>query len=174
MLVVEGLEAVTGDAYRALWELLLDFDLIRRVVAVARPADEPLRWMLEDPRAMRVTRQTDNFWVRLLDLPAALEARRYEADGTLVLEITEDVMCPANAGRWRLSVSGGAASCAPAGGAAPDLTAEVQALGSLYLGGMSASLLASAGRLRQHRDGAVGLLARLLRTDPPPFNAIGF
>jgi len=167
-------EAVTGDAYRALWELLLDFDLTRRVVAVARPADEPLRWMLEDPRAMRVTRQTDNFWVRLLDVPAALEARRYEADGSLVFEIAEDVMCPANAGRWRLSVSGGAASCTPAGGAAPDLTADVQALGSLYLGGMSASLLASAGRLRQHRDGAVGLLSRLLRTDPAPFNAIGF
>ncbi len=174
VLVVEGLEAVTDDAYRALWELLLDFDLTRRIVAVTRPADEPLRWMLEDPRAMRITRQTDNFWVRLLDVPAALEARRYEADGSLVLQIAEDAMCPANAGRWRLSVSGGAASCTPAGGAAPDLTADVHALGSLYLGGMSASLLAAAGRLRQHRDGAVGLLSRLLRADPPPFNAIGF
>lgn len=174
VLVVEGLEAVTDDAYRALWELLLDFDLTRRIVAVARPADEPLRWMLEDPRAMRVTRQTDNFWVRLLDVPAALESRRYEADGSLVVEIPEDAMCPPNAGRWRLSVSGGAASCAPAGGAAPDLTTDVQALGSLYLGGMSAALLASAGRIRQHRDGAVGVLSRLLRTDPPPYNAIGF
>lgn len=54
---MKGLEAVTDEAYRALWELLLDFDLTRRVAAVTRPADEPLRWMLADPRAMRVTRQ---------------------------------------------------------------------------------------------------------------------
>lgn len=174
VLVVEGLEAVTDDAYRALWELLLDFDLTRRVVAVTRPADEPLRWMLKDPRAMRVTRQTDNLWVRLLDVPAALEARHYEADGSLVFEIAEDAMCPANVGTWRLSVSGGTGVCAPAAGVTPDLAVEVQSLGSLYLGGMSASLLACAGRVREHRDGAVGLLSRLLRTDPAPFNAIGF
>lgn len=174
VLIVEGLEAVTDDAYRGLWELLLDFDLTRRVVAVTRPADEPLRWMLTDPRALRITRQTDNLWVRLLDIPAALEARRYEVDGSLVFEITEDVMCPANTGMWRLSVSGGAASCEPAAGQAPDLTADIQALGSLYLGGMSASLLASASRIRQHREGAVSMLSRLLRVDPAPFNAIGF
>jgi predicted acetyltransferase len=174
VLVVEGLEAVTDEAYRALWELLLDFDLTRRVVAVTRPADEPLRWMLKDSRAMRVTRQTDNFWVRLLDVPAALEARRYEADGSLVFEIAQDAMCPANAGSWRLSVSGGTASCEQAVGVAADLTVDVQALGSLYLGGMSASLLASAGWIRPHRDGAVALLSRLLRADPAPFNAIGF
>jgi hypothetical protein len=174
VLVVEGLEAVTDEAFRALWELLLDFDLTRRVVAVARPADEPVRWMLKNPRAMRVTRQTDNFWVRLLDVPAALEARGYEADGSLIFEITQDAMCPANVGIWRLSVTGGLASCTPAAGMAMDLTVDVQALGSLYLGGMSASLLASAGQVRQHRDGAIGLLSRLLRTDPAPFNAIGF
>ncbi len=174
VLIVEALEAVTGAAYRALWELLLDFDLTRRVIAVTRPADEPLRWMLNDPRALRVTRQTDNLWVRLLDVPAALAARRYEADGSLVFAITADDMGLANTGTWRLTVSGGTGTCVPAPEAAPDLTVEAAALGSLYLGGMSAALLAAAGRIGEHRDGAVGLLSRLLRTDPAPFNAIGF
>lgn len=83
-------------------------------------------------------------------------------------------MCPANAGTWRLSVSGGRASCEAAEGVAPDITTAVQALGSLYPGGMPASLLTSAGRIRQHRDGAASLLSRMLHTDPAPFNAIGF
>ena len=48
-LVVEALEATTPDAYSALWWLLTDFDLTRRVVAATRPADEPLRWMLKNP-----------------------------------------------------------------------------------------------------------------------------
>jgi hypothetical protein len=30
-----------------MWQLLLDFDLTRKVVAAARPSDEPLRWMLD-------------------------------------------------------------------------------------------------------------------------------
>jgi aminoglycoside phosphotransferase (APT) family kinase protein len=33
----------------------------------------------------------------LLDVPAALEARRYDADRSLVFEIAEDAMCPAHA-----------------------------------------------------------------------------
>ena len=48
-----------------------------------------------------------------------------------------------------------------------------QALGSLYLGGMSASLLASAGRIRGDHE-SVGLLSRMFRTDPEPFNTFVF
>ena len=51
---------------------------------------------------------------------------------------------------------------------------DVQSLASLYLGGMSASLLAGAGRIRPHREKAVAELARAFRTDPEPFNSFGF
>jgi predicted acetyltransferase len=172
-LVVEKLEATTPGAYRDLWGLLLDFDLTRRIVAAPRPSDEPLRWMLADPRAMRVTRQSDNLWIRLLDVGAALQARGYDADGAVTVAIEADPMCPDNAGVWRLECTAGSATCTRAAGA-PDLTVDVQALGSLYLGGNSAALLAAAGRIREHREGAVASLSRLLRTDPVPFNAVGF
>jgi predicted acetyltransferase len=172
-LLVEGLEATTIGAYRELWALLLDFDLTRRVIAAPRPLDEPLRWMLADPRAMRVTRQSDNLWIRLLDVGAALAARRYELEGALTFAIESDPMCPDNVGVWRLQAGADDASCTRTGGPA-ELTADVGALGSLYLGGGSAALLAAAGRIREHRDGAVATLSRLLRTDPVPFNAVGF
>jgi predicted acetyltransferase len=129
--------------------------------------------MLADARALRVTRQTDNLWIRLLDVGAALGARGYDADGSVTFAIEADLMCPDNAGVWRLECTGGSATCTRTTGA-PDLTADVQALGSLYLGGNSAALLAAAGRIREHHDGAVASLSRLLRTDPAPFNAVGF
>ncbi|MEU7868976.1 GNAT family N-acetyltransferase [Dactylosporangium sp. NPDC049140] len=172
-LVVEALEAATPDAYRALWALLTDFDLTRRIVAPARPADEPLRWMLRNPRAMRVTRQSDSLWLRILDLPRAVPARAYEAAATLVVEVEADPMAPPNAGTWRLELSPDGASCTRTT-AAPDLTLSIQSLGALYLGGMSAALLAAAGRVREHRAGAVAALGRALRTDPEPFNAFAF
>jgi predicted acetyltransferase len=171
-LVVEGLQAATDDAYRAMWQLLLDFDLTTKIVAAPRPSDEPLRWMLASPRAMRVTRQSDNLWIRLLDVRSALEARTYDTAATLVLGVESDPMCPGNEGSWRLDGGPDGAACTRSTGT-PDLMIDLQALGSLYLGGMSAALLASAGRIRGSRE-SVARLSRMFRTDPEPFNTFGF
>jgi predicted acetyltransferase len=172
-LVVEALQATATEAYRAMWQLLLDFDLTRKVVAVSRPGDEPLRWMLQNPRAMRVTRQSDNLWMRLLDVPRALESRTYDVPGTVVFDIESDPMCPGNEGTWRLDGGPDGAACTRVT-ARPDVVLEIQALGSLYLGGASANLLATAGLIRECRPAAVGLLSRMFRTDPEPFNSFAF
>jgi predicted acetyltransferase len=171
-LAVEGLQAASDDAYQAMWQLLLDFDLTRKVVAAPRPSDEPLRWMLDNPRAMRVTRQSDSLWIRLLDVQAALQARTYDTSGTIVLGIDSDTMLPGNEGSWRLDGSPDGAVCTRVT-TAPDVTIDLQALGSLYLGGMSAALLASAGRIHGDRK-HVSLLSRMFRTDPEPFNTFVF
>ncbi|GAA4897241.1 putative acetyltransferase [Stackebrandtia albiflava] len=173
-LVVEALEATNPVAYRALWELLIDFDLTKTVVAAARPRDEPLRWMLTNPRAMRVTRQTDNLWARLLDVPRALTQRSYSTPGELKFTIDGDRMCPANNGTWQLRTTDDtAATCVPTD-ATPDMTITPAALGSLYFGGMSAHHLAYAGHVTPHTDGAVDALSRMFRTDPEPHNSFGF
>ncbi|MFI7275347.1 GNAT family N-acetyltransferase [Streptomyces sp. NPDC049879] len=172
-LVVEALEAANPAAYRALWNVLLDFDLTRTVVAPGRPRDEPLRWMLTNPRAMRVTRQSDNLWARLLDAPRALTRRAYDTADALAFTLDDDRMCPANNGTWLLRTDGDSATCA-ATDRAPDLTLTVPALSSLYLGGMSAHDLAYAGRVTPHTDGAIRKLARLFRSDPEPHNSFAF
>jgi predicted acetyltransferase len=130
--------------------------------------------MLRNPRAMRVTRQSDNLWIRVLDLRAALQARVYECDAELTIAIEQDRMCPHNVGVWRVDVAPNGAACSRVDGAAPDLSMDIQSLGSLYLGGMSASVLAAAGRIRPHRPGAVATLTRMFRSDPEPFNSFVF
>jgi len=172
-LVVDMLEATTDDAYRSMWGLLLDFDLTKRIVASTRPADEPLRWMLRNPRALRVTRQSDNLWVRLLDIPAALTARTYDLEAQLTFTVPTDPMCPGNKGTWLLDTRGPTPTCRRVQGPA-DLTIDLAALGALYLGGNSAALLTSVGHIRPHAADSAALLSRLFRTDPPPHNAIGF
>ncbi len=164
-LVVEALEALTADAYRALWALLTDIDLTRTIVAPGRPLDEPLRWLLRNPRAMRITRQSDSLWLRLLDVPAALQERTYDTPVDLVIAVEQDVMCPDNIGVWRLVGGAGEATCARVDSAA-DLSMDIPSLGALYLGGMSASLLAAAGHIRQHRHGALTELGRAFRRRP--------
>jgi len=172
-LIVENLWANTTDAYRAMWGLLLDFDLTRKVVAVSRPLDEPLRWMLQNPRAMRITRQSDNLWLRLLDVHRALEARTYQTTGTLTFGIKSDPVCPHNEGTWRLEGGPDGAQCTKVTGD-PDLSLDLQALATLYLGGMSAHLLAQAGRITAASPSTIRLLSRMFRTDPEPHNSFGF
>ncbi|MGW5195618.1 GNAT family N-acetyltransferase [Kribbella sp. NPDC004138] len=166
VLQVEAFEALTPDAYRALWALLLDFDLTKRVVAARRPVDEPLRWMLTNLRALKLTRTRDNLWLRILDVRRALQARTYAATDVLVLEVHGH-------GRWRLDAAPDGAACT-ATDADVDVSLTVNELGSLYLGGVRASELMYAGRVVERTAGAVSRLDALLRQDRAPHNAVGF
>jgi predicted acetyltransferase len=166
VLQVEAFEALTLDAYRALWELLLDFDLTKQVVAARRPVDEPLRWMLTNPRALKLTRTRDNLWLRILDVRRALEARTYAATDSLVLDVH-------GSGRWRLDAAPDGATCKAVDDNA-DVSLTVNELGSLYLGGVRAGELASAGRVVENAPGALSRLEALLRPDRAPHNAVGF
>lgn len=171
---VEWLEAASTRAYASLWMLLADLDLTKRVIAAKRPPDEPLRWQLANTRALRVTRTSDDLWIRLVDVPGALAARSYRVDGSLVLEVSDE-FCPWNTGRWRLDGGPAGATCGPAPAGAPaDLAVDVATLGSLYLGGVAPGPLARAGLLRELTPGALGRATAMLAQADAPFTPIGF
>ncbi|MGX5696618.1 GNAT family N-acetyltransferase [Agromyces soli] len=103
VLEFDFLAAATDDAERALWRFLVEQDFVRLVRAKLRSVDEPLRWLLADPRAITTTELADHLWLRILDPVAALEARRYAGPGSLVLEL-DDPLGHAT-GRYALEVS---------------------------------------------------------------------
>jgi predicted acetyltransferase len=177
--VVEHLIACSDAAYRALWGYLGDLDLTDWVVASGRPEHEPLQWALADRRKLLVTAVRDHLWVRLVDLPAALSARRYAVEGSLVLEVT-DPCCPWNEGRWLLDGGPDGAECRPVsrGGAAGPggdaaLRLNVAALGSLFLGGPSAVLLARARRV-EGDPAAVRCADQMFRAGQDPWCSTEF
>jgi len=123
--------------------------------------DEPLRWMLRDPRRLRVTRQSDFLWLRLLNVPAALTARRYMAQDTLTLRV-DDPFMPALAGCYTLEAGPHGAAC-QATTRAPDLRLGVADLGAVYLGGARCGALAYAGRVTELAPGALRRADALVR-----------
>jgi predicted acetyltransferase len=135
------------DAYRALWEFVLGTDLCQTVSCWRARVDEPLRWLLADPRRLSVNAMADDLYVRLLDIPRALAAREYATAGELVIEVSEPFPI-ARTGRFQLKAGGigAGAECRPTD-RAPDLTLGVDALGAAYLGGVSFTTLAAAGRV---------------------------
>jgi predicted acetyltransferase len=135
------------DAYRALWEFVLGTDLCQTVSCWRGRVDEPLRWLLADSRRLNVNAVADDLYVRLLDIPRALAGREYAAAGELTIEVSEPFPV-ARTGRFLLKAGGigAGAECRPAD-RAPDLSLDVDALGAAYLGGVSFTTLAAAGRI---------------------------
>ncbi|WP_328318265.1 GNAT family N-acetyltransferase [Streptomyces sp. NBC_00388] len=163
---VRDLIAVSPAAERALWHFLCSVDWVTTVQAGRRGPDDLLPSLLPDPRAARITQHADFLWIRLLDVVRALEARTYEASGTLVLEIGDGDGL--TAGRYRLDASPGGAVCAPTSEPA-DIALDVGELGALYLGDASAVRLAALGRISEERHGAVAVAEALFRTAVRPW-----
>jgi predicted acetyltransferase len=169
---VRELYALTPAARAALWRFTLGLDLASKVKMLNRPGHEPLGWLLADPRRLRVTHTHDDLWVRLLDLPVALAARRYAIEGRLVLQVA-DRMRPANDGRFALDASPDGASCQPTRDG-PDLVLGVDALGAAYLGGARLSTMAAAGRVAERTPGALERADLLFSSNPPPWSTTSF
>lgn len=151
---------LTATAYRALWQFLLTLDLARSTSAWFTAIDEPLPYLVNEPRRLGLE-VGDSLWVRIVDLPAALSARQYSAPVDVVLEVTDDRL-PHNAGRWRLTAtSGGGASCVSTMDE-PDLACDIRALGAAYLGDNVFGGLAAAGLVREVRPGALAPVAAAL------------
>ncbi|MGC5033155.1 GNAT family N-acetyltransferase [Micromonospora sp. DT229] len=149
---VDEVVATSVAGYRAIWRMLLSIDLTRQVTCLRAAVDEPLLRMVDEPRRLSPT-LVDALWVRVVDVPGALSARRYATDIDVVIEVTDDLL-PANTGRWRLKGGPTAASCVPVTDPA-DLACDVSCLGELFLGGARLIALADAGRLRELRPGAL-------------------
>jgi predicted acetyltransferase len=148
--------AATPDAYVALWQQLFSVDLTRTVDYAFAPVDDPLRHLVDEPRALNA-KLVDSLWLRLVDLPAALAARRYAAPVDVVVEVT-DALLPDNAGRWRLTGDLDGAACTATSDPA-ELRCDVVDLGAAYLGGVSLAALAGVGRVRELRPGALAAAA---------------
>jgi predicted acetyltransferase len=147
-------EVVAGspEAYRALWRLLLDVDLTRSVQFSFGAPDEPLVQLVNEPRKLGA-KLVDCLWLRLVDVPAALAARRYLAPVDVVLEVTDPLFAD-NSGRWHLTGDLDTATCVRTDRPA-DLALDVHALAGAYLGGSTLAALAAGGRVTERTPGAL-------------------
>jgi predicted acetyltransferase len=170
-LVVNELMAATREANAALWRFCFDMDLITCTEALKRPVDDPMPWMLADPR--RLQRSTrDGVWVRLVDVAASLKLRRYMQNDRLVLEV-RDELCPWNDGRFELEGSPEGAACRVSS-SSPDLTLVVSALASAYLGTVSFSTLSQAGLVDERTPGALRRADRMFAARHQPWTPYNF
>ncbi len=104
---VNELTALNRDAHLALWQHVLSMDLVEHVEMWRFWLDDPIQHLLADPRRLRVSTR-DDLHLRVVDVVALLQARRYSREDAIVIEVRDDA-CADVAGRYR--VEGGLARC---------------------------------------------------------------
>ena len=177
--VLEVSEAIAADpaATAALWGNLLGQDLLSEFHARMRPVDDPLLYLLADPRRVRSV-VSDGLWIRLVDVGSALTQRHYACPVDVVIDVADE-LCPQNAGRWRLAAEAGAA---PAGFRATcerttvpaDVMLPVRALGAAYLGGTRLMAMAKAGLVTEATPGSLAALSTAMSWEPAPWCPMTF
>jgi predicted acetyltransferase len=144
---------VTPQAHAALWQVLLGMDLFTAIESWEVPVDDPLPFLLDDPRQVRIVAGKEGMWLRPVDVCALLAARNYPVDIEAVLDVDGD----------RVLLAGGpaGATCSPTERPA-DVRIGRAALGSAYLGAHRMNTLQRAGLLHVEDPARrAGLAARL-------------
>jgi predicted acetyltransferase len=162
------LEAVgaTPIATREIWRFLFGVDLVARITAYFQPALHPLLFMLAEPRRLRAA-LADALFVRVVDLKAALEARSYGAEGSVVLDV-RDPLFAHNDGRWKLEVTSSNTQLTRTKEPA-DLSLAINDAGTLYLGGFRWSQLVQSGTVHEEIQGAAWRADEIFRTETEPW-----
>ncbi|HUP83139.1 MAG TPA: GNAT family N-acetyltransferase [Candidatus Limnocylindria bacterium] len=170
-LFVQELIGIDPEADRELWRFIFGVDLIARIQYRWGPASHPLLLMVSEPRRLQL-RVSDGIWLRIVDVPAALQLRGYATDGEIVLDVS-DTFLPGAAGRWRLKVSGGKATVEPTTDPA-DLALDTTDLAAVYMGSFNFADLARAARTTELTSRARERADRLFSIDVRPWCSTPF
>ncbi len=165
-LTVRELMATTDEANAALWRFCLDMDRRTTTEAIRRPVDDPLPWMLADPRRLERSPR-DGIWVRLVDVAAALAGRRYDRADRLVIQVS-DTFCDWNDGSYLVDGGPDEAECRPTT-ATPDLVLSAADLAATYLGTVRFTTLSQAGRVEERTPGALPRADAMFAAYPQPW-----
>ena len=164
---VMEVQALDPESEQRLWEWLCAMDLTTTVRAIRQPVPNPLQLRLREPRRLGLT-VGDGLWLRFVDVRAALEARTYAGEGSVVLELA-DPMLAANAGTWAVTSDASGAATVTRTTKPADLSLDVAALAAVYLGAWRFRDFAAVNRLRECRQGAIFDADRLFLTERAPY-----
>jgi predicted acetyltransferase len=157
------LVALTPAAGRRLLSFLGDHGSIAREAVWRGGPVNPLLFLLREQTYQ--VKHLFHWMLRVLDVPAVLQARGYPAgiSGALHFEVDDDLF-PENRGRFVLEVEDGEAEVRPGGDG--DVRLHVRALSTLYTGFLSPTALQLAGALEA--DEVSLRTAMALFSGPPP------
>jgi predicted acetyltransferase len=158
---IRDLVWLTPSALQAIWEVFANQDLVRTVFWQFVPSDDPLPYLLLEPRMLN-QRPYDGLMGRIVDVEKGLTGRGYDDEAKLTFEIVDD-FCPWNQGTWCLETAK-EGSHIKSTTESPDLVMPVSTLAMLAFGHISATRAAAIGRLDVKNDKSLADWDRVMKT----------
>lgn len=181
-LIVDDVVSTTPEARYALWRHLTGISLTKKVTFHQASAEDAIQWRLVDRRAVTTSAHGDALWLRVVDVPTVLGARRFAAPAVSgprehVLDVVDALGLAGGRFVLRLDDSGSAVverlgdvpesdPQAETDGAAVRLS--INDLSAVLLGGSRVSALADAGLIAGSPE-AVHALDLAFATEHAPF-----
>jgi predicted acetyltransferase len=166
IVIVNLLIGTSLEAETALWSFCFGIDLMTEIRASKRPVDDPLPRLLTDPRKLQRSVR-DELWLRIVDVPAAIQTRSYDAEASAVIQI-RDEFCSWNQGGYQFDVSPDGSTCRSTT-RTPDLEMDISDLAAVYVGGTTFGTLMRAGRIQELKTGAIAQMDRAFAVDGEPW-----
>ncbi len=151
----------TPEAHVALWHTILSVDLVGSIKSFKVRVDDPLPYLLDDPRQIRTTALDDGAWINVLDAGKCFGARQYGTDDELVVEVGDR--------RWKI----GGAGCSSTRRKA-DMVTDHPSFSALLLGGVRPSALAAGRRLTARRPDVLRRADAMFCLAPEPYLVTDF
>lgn len=141
-LTVTEMISASPVARRALWNVLLGFDIASEIVVQRIPTDDPIFRMLAEPGEAQMS-YVESPWLRIIDVPAALTSRTYGREISVTLAVRDPVL-QANNGVFHLSADTNTSECTRVR-QDEDIAIDVADLASVFTGHTSFRQLHGAG-----------------------------
>lgn len=130
---VDELIAGSEATARALWATVGSGSSIARTVHAYGAPHDPVHLLLNHEAEKEA--QVQRWMLRLVDAPAAIEARGWSPAVSVEVELEiDDPELPGNTGRWRLSVADGTGRLGPSTDGGPAVRLGARGLAALYAG----------------------------------------
>ena len=142
----------------ALWRYLTNIPLHKNVKMGHGMPDDPIRLAMRDPRRLQTEAKNDFVWVRILDVPAALNSRTFASSQPVAFDVDGEVFTWAD-GEWSGS----------RGPLAADVRCGIADLGAVYLGDVSWRTLSDSGRVTELAPGGIERVDSVFRVDTRPY-----
>ena len=131
-----------ASAYRAMWNLLSQMNIVGNILWRHVPPDDPLIYLLYEPEMLHVN-SSYGMLARIVDVERVLTLGRYPVAGTLTFEVLDE-LCPWNHGCWQLETSATEATICRSN-ASPQLRMPIGTLAMIAFNQTSATEAARMG-----------------------------
>ncbi|MFT4245869.1 MAG: sterol carrier protein domain-containing protein [Micrococcaceae bacterium] len=156
--------STTIEAEQALWKVICAHDIAKKLT-VSSYANMPLKFMLNDIRALKTTETYDAFWLRINDAETVLSSLETTDEGQVTLAVTDPYQDTKTV--YEFSYVNGKAKCIEVMDSKADIELNKTTLASIITGAVTATEHYISGNITGSETAARKLATAIVATVAP-------